>query len=91
MRVSFSLAVSGRDSLALGLDSVLQDKGTRLVCPEISGGSNLWPAAYSPRTKLFYIPSLEGCAEVTPDHGAHVPGKFAGGTYTHRTGSPAAW
>ncbi len=61
----------------------LENKGTRLVCPEISGGSNLWPAAYSPQTKLFYIPSLEGCADVTPDHSAHVPGKFAGGTYTH--------
>jgi alcohol dehydrogenase (cytochrome c) len=62
---------------------VLEHKGTRLVCPEISGGSNLWPATYSQRTRLFYIPSLEGCADVTPDHTAHVPGKFAGGSYTH--------
>jgi alcohol dehydrogenase (cytochrome c) len=62
---------------------VLENEGTRLVCPEISGGSNLWPAAYSPKTRLFYIPSLEGCADVTPDHSAHVPGKFTGGSYTH--------
>ena len=62
--------------------SAMQNKGTRTVCPEISGGNNLWPAAYSPKTKLFYIPSLEGCSDVTSDHGAHVPGKFAGGSYT---------
>jgi hypothetical protein len=33
----------------------------------MSGGNNYWPAAYSPRTKLIYIPSLSSCNEVTLD------------------------
>jgi alcohol dehydrogenase (cytochrome c) len=53
-------------------------KTARDSCPEISGGGTV--AGRSPKTKLFYIPSLEG-AEVTPTS-AHVP-KAAGGTYTH--------
>ena len=62
--------------------SALEHMGKRLVCPEISGGNNLWPATYSPKTRLFYVPSLEGCSDITSDHTAHVPGKFAGGSYT---------
>ena len=33
-----------------------------------SGGNNYWPAAYSPKTKFVYIPSYEGCADITPDY-----------------------
>ena len=32
---------------------------------------------------MLYIPSVEGCSDITPDHGAHVKGKFAGGTYVN--------
>jgi alcohol dehydrogenase (cytochrome c) len=58
------------------------DKRARRVCPDTAGGNNYWPATYSPKTKLIYIPGNEGCATVTPDYTAHVPGKFAGGTTT---------
>jgi len=60
--------------------NVNDDKRTRKVCPDTSGGNNYWPASYSRRTGLIYIPSIEGCSNVTPDYTAHVPGKFAGGT-----------
>jgi alcohol dehydrogenase (cytochrome c) len=58
------------------------DKRPRRVCPDTAGGSNYWPATYSQKTKLIYIPGNEGCATVTPDYTAHVSGKFAGGTTT---------
>ncbi len=56
------------------------DKFKRRVCPDTAGGGNLWPASYSRKTGLLYLPTLEGCADVTPDYAAHVKGKFAGGT-----------
>ena len=61
--------------------NVNDDKATRNVCPDNAGGTNYWPAAYSPKTKFVYIPELEGCADITPDYSRHVKGKFDGGTY----------
>ena len=55
------------------------DKRARRVCPDTAGGNNYWPASYSQKTKMLYIPANEGCATVTPDYGAHVRGNFAGG------------
>src|SRR6266545_63534 len=40
---------------------------TKKLCPSMSGGNNYWPAAYSQRTKLLYIPSNSYCNEVTLD------------------------
>ena len=48
--------------------NVNDDKATRNVCPDNAGGTNYWPAAYSPKTKFVYIPELEGCADITPDY-----------------------
>jgi hypothetical protein len=31
------------------------------------GGNNYWPAAYSQKTKLLYIPSISACNLVTLD------------------------
>jgi alcohol dehydrogenase (cytochrome c) len=63
--------------------NVNDDKVTRNVCPDNAGGTNYWPAAYSPKTKFVYIPELEGCSDMTPDHSRHVKGKFDGGTYVN--------
>jgi alcohol dehydrogenase (cytochrome c) len=60
--------------------NVNNDKATRRVCPDTAGGTNYWPASYSQKTKLIYIPALESCASVTPDFAMHVKGNFAGGT-----------
>jgi len=40
---------------------------TKKLCPSMSGGNNYWPAAYSQKTKLIYIPSMTSCNEVTLD------------------------
>ncbi len=50
-------------------------------CPGVPGGNNFWPASYSEKTRLLYIPSLEGCTWVTRDQTRHVPGKFDGGSF----------
>jgi alcohol dehydrogenase (cytochrome c) len=58
----------------------VKDKLPRRVCPDIAGGTNFWPASYSRRSGLLYIPTHEGCGQVTPDATAHVKGKFFGGS-----------
>jgi alcohol dehydrogenase (cytochrome c) len=40
---------------------------TKKMCPSPSGGNNFWPPAYSPKTKLLYVPALTACAQVTQD------------------------
>ena len=60
--------------------NVDEDKEMRRVCPDTAGGNNYWPATYSRKTGLVYIPTLEGCANVTTDYARHVKGKFEGGS-----------
>jgi alcohol dehydrogenase (cytochrome c) len=63
-----------------GVATPMADNPTKKMCPGPSGGNNFWPASYSQKTKLIYIPALESCASVTPDFAMHVKGNFAGGT-----------
>jgi alcohol dehydrogenase (cytochrome c) len=53
------------------------------VCPDVHGGNNFWPAAYSQKTRLVYIPGNESCVTITPDPTQHIPGKFTGGGYVN--------
>jgi alcohol dehydrogenase (cytochrome c) len=52
-------------------------------CPGVPGGNNFWSAAYSRRTKLVYIPELEGCTSAVRDQAAHVRGKYDGGSFSY--------
>jgi alcohol dehydrogenase (cytochrome c) len=53
------------------------------ACPDVHGGTNFWPHAYSRSTGLVYIAGNEGCADITPDPTAHERGKFGGGGYVN--------
>ena len=44
---------------------------TKKVCPGHAGGNNYWPSAYSPKTKLVYIPTLSNCEDVSIDTAKH--------------------
>jgi alcohol dehydrogenase (cytochrome c) len=55
----------------------------RNACPDVHGGTNFWPHAYSQSTRLLYIAGNEGCADITPDPTAHVRGNFGGGNYAN--------
>ena len=52
---------------------------TRQICPSITGGTNFWPASYSPKTGNLYISAYEGCGGVKVSTAAHVKGDFFGG------------
>src|SRR4051794_4340354 len=53
------------------------------ACPDVHGGTNFWPPAFSQSSRLLYIAGNEGCANITPDPTAHVKGKFGGGNYVN--------
>src|SRR5499427_756115 len=53
-----------------GLANQTLDKPKK-ACPGHAGGNNYWPSAYSPRTKLIYIPSLSNCEEISLDTTKH--------------------
>ena len=87
---------SGID-LATGRPIVNADKRTgegRLVkdiCPSLEGGKNQQPAAFSPLTGLFYVPTVNLCMDFkvravtyipgTPYIGADAPEKLGAGGY----------
>jgi alcohol dehydrogenase (cytochrome c) len=55
---------------------------TKKMCPNPAGGNNFWPSAYSPKTKLIYIPTLSNCALLTADPKlSNKAGDWKGGGY----------
>jgi alcohol dehydrogenase (cytochrome c) len=57
---------------------------TKKLCPAMSGGNNFWPAAYSQKTKLMYIPAITSCNEVTLDPSlSNKAGDWKGATFRH--------
>jgi alcohol dehydrogenase (cytochrome c) len=54
---------------------------TKKLCPSMSGGNNFWPASYSPRTKLLYVPSMSSCSEVTLDQESIKKGVYFSTTF----------
>src|SRR5262245_18482959 len=73
----------GKDlqSYAEPIAKILTGARSSGVCPGVPGGNNFWSAAYSQRTKLLYIPELEGCTHITRDQNRHVRGQFDGGDF----------
>jgi alcohol dehydrogenase (cytochrome c) len=59
-----------------------REQGPVVGCPEIQGGVNFFPTAYSPKTGLTYGAGIEGCAAVSAD-ATRSDGKIAwnGGKY----------
>ena len=49
---------------------------TKTLCPSMAGGNNYYPASYSKRTSLLYIPSMTMCNESTLDQDAIKKGVY---------------
>jgi alcohol dehydrogenase (cytochrome c) len=57
---------------------------TKKLCPSMNGGNNFWPPAYSPKTKLIYIPALTSCNQLTLDPSlSNKAGGWKGATFKH--------
>jgi alcohol dehydrogenase (cytochrome c) len=58
------------------------DNPTKKMCPGPSGGNNFWPATYSVKTRLMYIPTATPCVVVTQDPAlSNKASDWKGGTY----------
>jgi lanthanide-dependent methanol dehydrogenase len=68
-----------------------QDKNVKDICPSLEGGKNQQPAAFSPQTGLFYVPTNNLCMDFqaravtyiagTPFIGGNAPEKGGPGGY----------
>jgi alcohol dehydrogenase (cytochrome c) len=55
---------------------------TKKLCPSMGGGNNYFPAAYSPKTGLLYIPSASSCNQLTLDPSlSNKAGDWKGATF----------
>ncbi len=60
-----------------------EDTNTENVCPAALGSKDQQPAAYSPRTGLFYVPTNHVCMDYEPYEVEYVAGQpFIGATLT---------
>jgi lanthanide-dependent methanol dehydrogenase len=60
---------------------------TRDICPTLEGGKNQQPAAYSPRTGLFYVPTNNMCMDFAPTVAAYIVGTpYVGASTPYRPG-----
>jgi PQQ-dependent dehydrogenase (methanol/ethanol family) len=58
-----------------------EDKNTKGVCPAALGTKDEQPAAYSPDTKLFYVPTNHVCMDYEPFKVSYVAGQpYVGAT-----------
>ncbi|TXM98076.1 PQQ-binding-like beta-propeller repeat protein, partial [Methylobacterium sp. WL103] len=76
-----------------------EDETTAGICPGAIGAKNQQPAAYSPETRLFYVPTNHICMSYEPFHVTYTTGvPFVGATVglqpppgETRTGAFVAW
>jgi PQQ-dependent dehydrogenase (methanol/ethanol family) len=58
-----------------------EDVNTKNVCPAALGSKDQQPAAYSPKTKLFYVPTNHVCMDYEPFQVEYVAGQpYVGAT-----------
>jgi len=58
------------------IPSALHDE--KLICPSVWGGKSWQAGAYSPLTKLFYVPVAESCNTFAPIRGEFTAGNYVG-------------
>ncbi len=73
----------GKDiQLYSGAAAPTLDSPTKTMCPGPSGGNNFWPATYSVKTRLIYIPTATPCVVVTQNPAlSNKASDWKGGTY----------
>jgi len=76
-----------------------EEEVTKGICPGALGAKNQQPAAYSPQTGLFYVPTNHMCMDYEPFRVTYTPGQpYVGATLTlhppegdTHTGAFIAW
>jgi PQQ-dependent dehydrogenase (methanol/ethanol family) len=65
-----------------------EDVNTQGVCPAALGSKDQQPAAYSPKTGLFYVPTNHVCMDYEPTRVAYVAGQPYVGATLHMYPAP---
>jgi lanthanide-dependent methanol dehydrogenase len=64
-----------------------QDKNVKDICPSLEGGKNQQPAAFSPQTGLFYVPTNNLCMDFQARRVTYIAGTpFIGGNAPEKGG-----
>jgi alcohol dehydrogenase (cytochrome c) len=61
------------------------------ICPSLEGGKNQQPAAFSPRTGLFYVPTNNLCMDWETREVAYIAGTPYIGALAPETGGPGGY
>ena len=76
--------VPGADiQMYAGVATPMPGDPPKKMCPNPAGGNNFWPATYSEKTKLLYIPAINACVNILIDTARHSNEKgWNGGAYS---------
>jgi lanthanide-dependent methanol dehydrogenase len=83
--------------LATGRPIVVPEKRTNAadtvknICPSLEGGKNQQPAAFSPATGLFYVPTNNLCMDWTTREVSYIAGTPYIGALAPETGGPGGY
>ena len=68
-----------------------QGKKVSFICPSLEGGKNQQPAAFSPATGLFYVPTNNLCMDFEAREVAYIPGTPYIGGNAPEVGGPGGY
>lgn len=68
-----------------------QDVLVKDICPSLEGGKNQQPAAFSPKTGLFYVPTINLCMDYKGRAVAYFPGTPYIGADAPEKGGPGGY
>ncbi|MFL6681957.1 MAG: PQQ-dependent dehydrogenase, methanol/ethanol family [Burkholderiaceae bacterium] len=67
------------------------DRVVREICPGSAGAKNWQPSAWSPRTRLLYLPHQNLCEDATAYEVSHIGGTPYSGMEARMHAPPGAW
>ena len=68
-----------------------QGKNVTDICPSLEGGKNQQPAAFSPQTGIFYVPTNNLCMDYEGREVAYIPGTPYIGANAPEKGGPGGY
>jgi PQQ-dependent dehydrogenase (methanol/ethanol family) len=72
---------TGRPEVVSAFSTQTQDRNTQGICPAALGSKDQQPAAYSPKTNLFYVPTNHVCMDYEPFKVSYTAGQpYVGAT-----------
>jgi PQQ-dependent dehydrogenase (methanol/ethanol family) len=81
---------TGRPNVSID-KATAQGKNVKNICPSLEGGKNQQPAAFSPKTGLFYVPTNNLCMDFEGREVTYIAGTPYIGGNAPETGGPGGY